>query len=116
MHVRCIARQEYTSDAVAIDHTRRRLVYGTPGYALDGVASNFVDRALDARCDRFRSRGELEQRSVRQRTKRDHTAFGERPDMPVAVIDSIDLDVCHEHGLLVDRFAIEPQAERFSHR
>ena len=35
--------------------------------------------------------------------------------MPVAAIESIDLDVSHEHGFLVDRFAIEPQAERLSH-
>src|SRR5262245_42416661 len=35
--------------------------------------------------------------------------------MPVAAIESVDLDVGYEHGLLVDRFALKLQAERFSH-
>src|SRR5262249_30022076 len=35
--------------------------------------------------------------------------------MPVAAIESVDLDVGYEHGLLVDRLALELQAERFSH-
>ena len=46
----------------------------------------------------------------------DRAAFGEGPDMPVAAIKSFDLDVRYQHGLLVDRLAFEPQAERFSHR
>src|SRR5262249_20130211 len=33
--------------------------------------------------------------------------------MPVAAIEAVDLDVGYEHGLLVDRLALELQAGRF---
>ena len=36
--------------------------------------------------------------------------------MPVAAIKSLDLDIRYQHGLLVERLAFHPQAERFSHR
>ena len=36
--------------------------------------------------------------------------------MPVAAIESFDLDVSDEHGLFVDRLAFQLQAKYFSHR
>ena len=116
MHVRRIPRQEHAPDAVTIDHARRRLVDRIPRDALDAMARDLVHRRLDARCRGLCFANELEQRRIRQRAEPDGAAFGEGPDMPVAAIESFDLDVRDEHRLLVDRLAFQPQAKRFSHR
>src|SRR5579863_926810 len=58
---------------------------------------------------------ELKQRRIRQGTKPDRAAFGEGPNMPIAAIETLDFEICYQHGFLVHRLAVETQAEDLSH-
>ena len=115
--MRRIPGQEYTPDAVAIDHAHCRLVDRTPCDALDAMARDFVHRRLSMPAAAvFALEVNWNSGVFGNGQSPIGAAFGERPDMPVAAIESFDLDVCHEHRLVVDRLALQPQAERFSHR
>src|SRR5271170_194758 len=102
MHMRRVPCQEYPPDAIAIDHTYGWLIDRAPRDALDVMTGEPAHHALDARLRGLYLRGELEQRRVRQRTKRDHAAPSEGPEMPIAAIQSLDLDIRNDHRLFVD--------------
>ena len=80
------------------------------------MARDLVHHPLYAGFYGLRFRTELEQGRVRQWAKADHAALCEGPDMPIPAVKTHHFNVRHQHRLLVDRLAFEPQAERFSHR
>src|SRR5579864_9277740 len=111
MDMRRISCQQYAPDAVPIYHSHCRPVDRAPFNALNAITRDLVHHTLDARLRGLCFRGELKQRRVWQRAKPDHAAFSKGPEMPIAAIQPFDFDVRYEHGLLVDRFAFEPQPE-----